>query len=35
MIYLKKYNLPLGEICLNSDGEYLIALCFKMIKVDI
>ena len=29
MIYSKKYQFPIGEIILNSDGEYLIAVCFK------
>ena len=29
MIYSKKYQSPIGEIILNSDGEYLIAVCFK------
>ncbi len=29
MNYIKKYNSPIGEIYLNSDGEYLKALCFK------
>lgn len=29
MIYNKKYQSPLGEITLNSDGENLTAVCFK------
>lgn len=29
MIYSKKYQSPLGEITLNSDGENLTAVCFK------
>ncbi|MCM1259600.1 MAG: methylated-DNA--[protein]-cysteine S-methyltransferase [Prevotella sp.] len=29
MIYSKKYKSPLGEITMNSDGEYLTALCFE------
>lgn len=29
MIYSKKYQSPLGEITLNSDGENLTAICFK------
>lgn len=29
MIYSKKYQSPLGEIILNSDGENLTAVCFK------
>lgn len=29
MIYSKKYQSPLGEIILNSDGENLTALCFQ------
>lgn len=29
MIYCKKYNSPIGELTLNSDGENLTALCFE------
>ena len=29
MVYSKKYQSPLGEIILNSDGENLTAVCFK------
>lgn len=29
MIYSKKYQSPLGEITLNSDGENLTAVCFE------
>lgn len=29
MIYSKKYQSPMGEIILNSDGENLTAVCFK------
>ena len=29
MIYCKKYQSPLGEITLNSDGENLTAVCFE------
>lgn len=29
MIYSKKYQSPIGEITLNSDGEDLTAVCFK------
>ncbi len=29
MVYCKKYFSPLGEITLNSDGEFLTALCFE------
>ncbi len=29
MIYSKRYQSPLGEITLNSDGENLTVLCFE------
>lgn len=29
MIYIKRYQSPLGQIDLNSDGEYLTSVCFK------
>lgn len=29
MVYSKKYQSPLGEITLNSDGENLTAVCFE------
>ena len=32
MVYSKKYQSPLGEIILNSDGENLTAVCFKDVK---
>ncbi len=31
-MYLKIYNSPIGEIYINSDGEYITSLCFKDTK---
>lgn len=32
MVYIKKYLSPLGYIYINSDGEYLTAVCFEDTK---